>query len=60
MTYNEAIKSDCFVKVLFFPSLLRRGSGGRGKFGLLAKPLILYIQQYLYQKNLLFKKSFDH
>ena len=27
------------------------GSGWRGKFGLLAKPSILYAQQYLYQNN---------
>jgi hypothetical protein len=56
VTFYEAVKSDCFVKVLFLPSLRRRGSGEGEKFGLLAKPSIdtfsnIYTRKIFYLKK---------
>jgi len=55
MTFYEAINSDCFAKVLFLPSLLRRGSGERGEFGLLAKPF--YIFSNIYTRKIYYIKK---
>jgi len=35
----------------YFPSLRRRGSGGMGEFGLLAKQSILYLAIFIPEKS---------